>query len=76
MDFPKFIVSNQKGESISIQRVKLADFFQALKELDENIAKFNKNYMLLNDYLEDAGDRLNHISTSATEVKTWTIFGL
>ena len=50
--------------------IKLAvGFFQALKELDENIAKFNKNYMLLNDYLEDAGDRLNHISTSATEVK-------
>ena len=42
--------------------------FQALKELDDNIVKFNKNYMLLNDYLEDASERLHQISSSTIEV--------
>ena len=39
-----------------------------MKELDENIEKFNRNYMILNDYLEDAADRLHQISSAATEV--------
>ena len=49
--------------------LRLVTLFQVIKELDDNIAKFNKNYMLLNDYLEDAGERLHHISSSATEVR-------
>ncbi|KAL4223066.1 hypothetical protein ACF0H5_016542 [Mactra antiquata] len=58
----EFTVDNCKEFLKSIQ-----DIAKAIQELDEQINKFIKNYILLKDYLDDAAQRLCEISTSVTE---------
>ncbi|XP_052802594.1 ankyrin repeat domain-containing protein 27-like [Mya arenaria] len=38
-----------------------------LHDLDQELAKFNKSYVLLKDYLHEASDRLKHLATAFAE---------
>ena len=41
---------------------------QVIQQLNENLRQFNTNYMVLQDYLDDALEKLKSISTTAIEV--------
>ncbi|XP_046356366.1 putative uncharacterized protein DDB_G0284213 [Haliotis rufescens] len=57
---------------VSLQECKaflksFAEYTVVLKSLDESIFRFNKNYMVLKNYLQDAASRLENMAADAIE---------
>ena len=43
-------------------------FLQQIKDMEEQIQRFNKNYFVLKDYMEDARDKLQSMCQKTARV--------
>ena len=67
MDYPKFIISNQKEKSISIQRVKAYPFFQGRECLREPEETWHRDQ-------DTAGQCCSVLKTNSTVVEaSWRL---